>query len=494
MESSQGDALWFSFGMTSPARFRSLICLVSGIFFFSGNFLRLAAAEGKKPNLLFLLADDLRPDCLSISGNPLILTPNLDALAARGMRFTRATCSYPICVVSRAEMLTGCHGWENGVDGMRTGGLESDLTFWPEAMRDAGFETWHVGKWHISGRPSQRGYTDVAGLFSGGGSRFWKEGQVDWKGFPLTGYRGWIFQSDDGKTLYPDFGVGLTPDISSHFADAAISLLSRKTEKPWICHVNFTAPHDPLMMPSGMEGKYRASEIPLPLDFLPEHPFDHGNLRGRDEELLAFPRTEEAVRDLLRVYYSVVEDLDRQVGRILTALEESGQLENTVVIFSSDHGMACGSHGLRGKQNQYEHTIDVPLVIAGPGIAPGSVSGAQVYLRELYPTTCEWLGVGVPGSVTARSFAPVLRGEMTSHHEDIFGYYTDTQRMVRTSDGWKLIHYPKAEKWQLFDLNHDPHELANLLEEGQNTDHPRFAELREKLVRWQRETGDPLLK
>ena len=121
-------------------------------------------------------------------------------------------------------------------------------------------------------------------------------------------------------------------------------------------------------------------------------------------------------------------------------------------------------------------------------------SKAQIYLRELYPTTCELAGVAIPESVTAKSFAPVLRGETEIHHEDIFGYFTDTQRMVRTAAGWKLIYYPQIKKWQLFDLSTDPHELNNLVEGEESPTHPRFEALREKLEKWCAETGDPLLK
>ena len=253
---------------------------------------------------------------------------------------------------------------------------------WAEALRRSGYKTWHVGKWHVSGRPSNRGYTESAALFGSGGGKYWKEGQLDWKGFPITGYRGWIFQNDDRSEMYPELGVGVTPDISAKFADAAIDIIGHHSDKPWFCHVNFTAPHDPLMIPPGMEGKYSAKDIPLPENFLPVHPLDHGNFDGRDEALLAWPRTEEAVRDLLRVYYSVIEDMDAQIGRILEALEASGQLENTIIIFTSDHGIACGSHGLRGKQNTYEHTINVPQ--GGWSEVPaGEQTNAQIYLREL---------------------------------------------------------------------------------------------------------------
>ncbi len=483
--------------MRKPLAFLLLLGFASLMTsFFAG---RLDAAprgdkEGTKPNILFLLADDMRPDAIAALGNARIETPNLDALMARGMTFSRATCSYPICVVSRAEILTGQHGWKNGVNGFRGGKLKSGVTFWSETLRDAGYETWYVGKWHTSGRPSARGFTDVNGLFSSGGGK-WAKPQTDWKGFPITGYTGWVFQSEDGKTKYPELGVGLTPEITSRFADAAIELIERKPEKPFFLHVSFTSPHDPLMMPPGYEGKYRAEDMEVPGNFLPEHPFDHGNFSGRDEALMHWPRTREAVKDVLRVYYSVIDDMDRQIGRILATLEASGQADNTLVIFSSDHGMSVGSHGLRGKQNQYEHTINVPLIVAGPGIEPGSKSDAQVYLRELYATACELAGVPTPASATetSESFAPVLMGKRAAHHDTIFGYYTDTQRMIRTADGWKLIYYPHLERYQLFHLTEDPLEMRDLSETGEEVYQAKMEELSRKLEAWRKEMGDPLL-
>ena len=445
----------------------------------------------ERPNILFLLADDMRPDCISAPGNPHIRTPNLDKLVERGLAFTRATCSYPICVVSRAELLTGRHGWEIGVD--RNGRVNGapDVVDWAEALRRGGYETWHVGKWHASGRPSSRGYTDSAGLFGSGGSKYWKEGQADWKGFPITGYRGWIFQNDDRSEIYPKLGVGVTTDISARFADAAIGMIEHHSDKPWFCHINFTAPHDPLFIPPGMEGKYSAEDIPLPGNFLPVHPFDHGNFDGRDEALLAWPRTEEAVRDLLRVYYSVIEDLDAQIGRIVEALEYTDQLDNTLIIFTSDHGMACGSHGLRGTQNMYEHTINIPFVMAGPGLPTGVTTDAQIYLRELYPTTCDFAGVKIPDTVTSESFAPVLEFPSLPHHRDIYGYFKSSQRMVRTDDDWKLIHYPQINKWQLFHLKNDPFETRDLANSDDSEAKLQLLKLREKLRVWRTNLNDP---
>ncbi len=449
------------------------------------------ASAADRPNILFLLVDDQRPDTIAALGNDRIRTPNLDRLVREGMTFTRATCSYPICHISRAEILTGCHGWENGMDGLKGRRFKPGMAFWPEAFRDAGYRTQYVGKWHTPGRPTDVGYSVANGLFGSGGGRWWDKKQRDWKGFPITGYAGWVFQSMDGKEKSPERGVGLTADISSKFADAAIELLRQRTDEPWFLHVNFTAPHDPLLMPPGYEGRYRAADMKVPANFLPEHPFDHGNFKSRDEELLAWPRQKQAVRDLLRVYYSVIDHMDSQIGRILQALDESGQAENTIVIFASDHGMAVGSHGLRGKQNMYEHTINVPLIVRGSGIKAGSTSQAQVYLRELFPTTCDLAGVSIPKSVTAKSFADVLRGKTAEHKKAIFGYFTDAQRMVRHGD-WKLIRYPKEDRWQLFNLKSDPDERHDLA--GQARYAETMNELRHKLAAWQETQADPIIR
>jgi len=453
------------------------------------SYVLAAAGAAERPNFLFLFADDQRPDTIAALGNERIDTPHLDMLVAGGLTFTRANCSNPICVASRAELLTGTHGWTNGVE---SGLREDKVTWWADTLGKSGYLTGYVGKWHTRGNVHDRGFEKTAGFYQGGGGRWW-EPQTDWKGFPITGYRGWVFQDSTTGEKYPELGVGLTPDISRKFADAAIEWLEEATsdERPFFLSVNFTAPHDPLFVPPGLEGKYRTGEMKLPANFAPWHPFDHGNYGGRDEELLAWPRTEEAVRDLLRVYYSVIDDMDRQIGRILAALEEGGDADNTYIIFSSDHGMSCGSHGLRGKQNMYEHTINVPLIIAGPGIEAGTRTGAQVYLRELYPTTCELADVPVPDKVTATSFAPVLRGESDSHHESIFGFFRGVQRMVRREDGWKLIYYPHLDRRQVFHVGRDPDELNDL--SGEQEIREVEAGLWRELEEWREKEGDPLL-
>jgi arylsulfatase A-like enzyme len=446
-----------------------------------------AAETSGPPNILFVLADDLRLDAIHALGNAGIQTPNLDTLARDGTVFTRATCAYPICVVSRAEILTGVPAFRTGVqyEGAR---IHTNLALWPETMRRGGYHTWFVGKWHNDGQPKQRGYEETRGLYAGGGAPKPLPPYRDWKGRDATGYTGWTFKTDDGRAE-PEKGVGLTPDISARFADVAVELIQRKPDKPFFLHISFTAPHDPRLMPTGYAGRYKPANIPLPKNFLPEHPFDHGNFKGRDEVLLPWPRTPEAIREELAVYYAVVSHLDAQIGRILAALRDSGQATNTVVIFTSDHGLALGSHGLFGKQNMYEHTIGVPLIVAGPGIPKGRRTDAQCYLRDLFPTTCELARIPIPATVQGRSLVPVLRGAKESVYPFVIGYFTDTQRMIRTEE-WKLIHYPEAGRRQLFDLTSDPDELKDVASDSKHA--TTLADLQSRLTAWLKENGDPL--
>lgn len=448
------------------------------------------AAEGRlrRPNVLFLISDDQRPDTIGALGNPLISTPRLDRLVRQGTSFTRAIVAIPICVASRAEILTGRNGFDNGQSNFGFS-PKPGVTHWAAAMSAAGYDTCYVGKWHTVGRPSTSGYERVEGLYAGGGGRYPLTYPKDWKGMDVTGYRGWVFQTDDRK-LFPQKGVGLTPNISEDFADAAIRFVSAERDAPFFLHVNFTAPHDPLFVPAGYENRYQADKMPLPPNFKPRHPFDHGNAMGRDEVLYQFPRTEEETRQGLAVYYSVISHLDAQVGRILDALEAKGELDNTFVIYSSDHGLAMGSHGLRGKQNMYEHSIGVPLIMAGPGIGADERSAAQCYLRDLYPTVCDLCDVPIPETVQGRSLKPVLTDQADQVYDAVFGSFRDSQRMIRTSK-WKYVKYPLAQREQLFDLANDPYELNNLA--GEPKYQQELERLRTRLTQWRRDHNDPTL-
>jgi arylsulfatase A-like enzyme len=355
--------------------------------------------------------------------------------------------------------------------------IRPELATWPRTMGEGGYNSWYVGKWHNNDKPSAHGFSESRGLYAGGGRRWYKP-QVDWKGMEVTGYRNWLFQKEDGQR-FPERGVGLTSDISAQFAEAAISFIRCKTEKPFFLQVNFTAPHDPLLMPPGYENKYDPTKIPLPKNFLPRHPFDHGNFDGRDEKMLPWPRDPVMVRKNLAVYYAVISHMDEQIGRILDILEETKQTKDTLVIFTSDHGLAVGSHGLMGKQNMYEHTIRVPLVMVGPDVPKGKRNEALCYLRDL-------IGLPIPKSVEGRSLKPVIREEKNSVYSEIYGYFRDKQRMVRDKR-WKLIHYPEIDGDQLFDLSNDPFEKNDLIGEDRHAKIVRRLQslLAQKMKQWE---------
>ena len=444
-----------------------------------------------KPNFLVIVTDDQRPDTIGALGNPRIHTPNLDRLVKNGTTFTNFLCSNPLCVPSRAEILTGCTGFRNGVLGMGRERMDPKLKLWSQTMSEAGYRTWYSGKWMNDGLPKTRGYEETRSLFSSGGGK-WKRDQVvlGRKGRSITGYRNWTFKTDSGSVEL-EKGIGLGSLTDKHIADGALEFLKRKTDKPFFLHVNFTGPHDPLFVPAGYEGKYTGAKLRLQANFKPRHPFDHGNFNGRDEKLLPWPRTKADVLGELAVYYAVIDNIDKQVGRMLGQLRADGRLNNTYVIFTSDHGLAIGSHGLMGKQNMYDHTIRVPFIISGPGITKGRRTGAFGYLRDMYPTVCELANIPIPKTVRSQSLALILTGKAKSVHPYGYGYFRDVQRMIR-GKRWKLVWYPKAKEHQLFDLKTDPHELQN------HADDPlqgkRLSRMRGQMHAWFHKAGDAVFE
>jgi arylsulfatase A-like enzyme len=192
------------------------------------------------------------------------------------------------------------------------------------------------------------------------------------------------------------------------------------------------------------------------------------------------------VRQHLADYYACIEFLDAQVGRIIDALKTTGQLENTIIVFTSDHGLAIGSHGLFGKQNLYEHSMRSPLIIAGPGIAKNKQTEAMCYLLDIYPTLGALANVPAPPGSEGRSLLPVILGTSATHRDVIFTAYIDSQRAVR-DDRWKLIVYPQINKKQLFDLQNDPDELHDL---SADPNHAKELERLIKLLREQQAGAD----
>jgi arylsulfatase A-like enzyme len=265
-------------------------------------------------------------------------------------------------------------------------------------------------------------------------------------------------------------------------------LKNHSTEKPFFAYVAFTAPHDPRQPPKEFRERYQRDRPPLPENYLPQHPFDNGHMKGgRDENLAGWPRTADVIRDQLAEYYGLIAHLDGQIGRILEALKQSGQADNTFIIYTADQGLAVGSHGLLGKQSVYEHSMRCPLIFAGPGIPQGKSTRAFSYLLDLYPTLCDLLDIPAPEGLEGQSLQPLWTGASEQVRGSVFLPFLDIQRAVR-DERWKLICYPKISHMQLFDLENDPHELRNLIDQPEAGE--QILRLLRLMKQWQHQVGD----
>jgi arylsulfatase A-like enzyme len=243
-------------------------------------------------------------------------------------------------------------------------------------------------------------------------------------------------------------------------------------------YIPLMAPHDPRTMPERFLRMYDPEKVILPENFLYQHPFDTGALRCRDELLAEFPRKPDEIRRHIAEYYAMISHLDNAFGHLMEGLESSGQMENTIIVFAGDNGLALGQHGLMGKQNLYEHSLRVPLVFAGPGVPHGEHRDALVYLLDIYPTLCDLIGVDTPASVEGESLTGCFNDPAITPRQSLYLAY---ERHIRgVSDGdFKLIEYDSGHT-QLFDLRNDPLELQDLSRDPRQAS--RLGEMRRNLV------------
>ena len=453
-------------------------------------FLQAAAAVGpltaqgsEKPNIVFLFTDDQRFSTIHALNNPDVATPNMDRIAGKGTAFTRAFIMGgtigAICAPSRAMLMTGqsvFHVTDSIVDPKQNNRPAKPFHLWPEELKKNGYTTVGIGKWHNGPKLYSRCFSKGGPVMFGGMS--------DHLQVPVQDY--------DSSGEYPNSRTYKGKKFSSElFADSAIEFLEGHKDGPFALYVAFTAPHDPRMAPEKFKKMYPAAKVKLPENFLPQHPFDNGEMKVRDEALLPWPRTEAAVKKEIADYYAMITEVDEQIGRIVDTLEKSGKDKNTILIFAADNGLAVGQHGLLGKQNMYDHSVRVPLMIAGPGLPKGKKSDAMVYLLDLFPTLFELAGMKTPPTVEGKSLVPVIKGEQVAVRDSVFTAYRHFQRAVRTSE-WKLILYKVngTETVQLFNMGQDPLEKMNLA--GDPAQSKRIDALRAMLGKWQREVDDPV--
>jgi choline-sulfatase len=444
-----------------------------------------AVSEAAKPNILFIFADDQCHDTVKALGNDEVITPNIDRLVNRGMTFTHTynmgSWSGAVCVASRAMLNTGKFVWRANA---AVKSLEKSGQLWSQRMKKAGYHTYMTGKWHVSASAGK--IFDSTGSVRGGMPKQTPQGYNRPKG-------------PDDKTWLPwDTKRGGHWAGGKHWSevvgDQTVAELKRaaKDDKPFFVYAAFNAPHDPRQSPKEFVDMYPLDKVAVPASFLEMYPYKDamGCSKGlRDEKLAPFPRTEYAVKVNRQEYYAIITHMDAQIGRILDALEESGQADNTYIFFTADHGLACGNHGLMGKQNMYDHSVRAPLIVCGPGVKANARNSARVYLQDIMPTSLELAGAGTDG-VDFKSLNPLIKGERTTQYESIYGAYLNLQRMI-TKDDFKLIHYPKANVYRLYDLTRDPLEMNDM---GKDSGHAqKLEELKKALADVQKEMDDPLV-
>ncbi len=414
--------------------------------------------HSKRPNILFILTDDQAPDTLSCYGNKVSNTPNIDRLASSGVVLDSAyhmgSMSGAVCSPSRTMIMSGRTLWHlpprgkkhlQKEVGSKTEGniLENTL---PAVFNRGGYDTF----------------------------RTCKKGNS----YALANE---LFNTVKDKTVRK---AGLEDGSQWHGSQLLDFLKARshKTEKkPFLAYFGFSHPHDERWGRDDLLEKYGVRNVKnppdtvsnkaplIPVSWLPEHPFHHGHPGLRDEVRVPgvmTSRTEITVRNELGREYACIENIDDQIGLVLEQLKKMGELENTYIIYTSDHGIAVGRHGLMGKQNLYEHSWRVPFIVSGPGIKPGTRAPGFSYLSDVLPTLCDLAGLTIPKTVQGKSLKPVLLGERRKVRDVLYGAYCGGTkpgiRSVRKGD-WKLIKYDTMDgnvrQTQLFNLKQNPDEL-----------------------------------
>ena len=435
----------------------------------------------RRPNVVLLMADDQRFDTIHALGCPAIHTPNLDALAQCGVAFTQAhipgSTHGAVCMPARAMLWSGRSLFHLQNQGAQ---IPAEHITLGECFQNAGYQTIGVGKWHADRAAFARTFSSGDEIFFGG---MWDHWNVPAYHFDPTGqYAACLPMVEDfwyHNTVRQRGCDHVTSGVHSTdlFTNAAIKLLhNRDRSRPFLLSVAFLAPHDPRTMPESFRSLYDPEKIALPANFAPAHTIDTGTLQLRDELLAPLPRTPADTRRHIAEYYAMISHLDAAVGRLRACLEELGEWDNTIFVHMADHGLAVGQHGLMGKQNLYDHSVRIPLLLSGPGLPRGQVCRQMVYALDVNPTLCQLAGITPPPTVDGQSLCGVLRGD--PGRDRLYLAYCQTIRGIKTARH-KLIEYNAGGQraTQVFNLEKDPLETTNLA-----ADESLLATLRRQLL------------
>jgi arylsulfatase A-like enzyme len=443
-----------------------LACALMGCSAFAAD------AQTRAPNILVLMTDQLSADAISSAGNRHVRTPNIDRLAAKGVRFDLSYCTSPLCTPSRASLFTGLYPHQAGIV---VNNLELDGERHPTMGRqlaDAGYDAAYAGKWHIAhGYPG----TTATGI----------------PGFTVLP----IAAPPPSRIDKDKDGYGLTLD--SPTADAAITYLRhRPPGKPFVLVTSFLNPHDICEFPGSSALRRLLPDDP---SALPPLRTNHDGPRELPSKASSSKKhfsvwSEREWQEYQWVYYRLVESVDRQVGRVLDALEESGQAGNTLVVFTADHGDMQGAHRFAGKCLMYEESSRVPLIIAAPGMTPGIDGKHLVSGVDLIPTLLDYAGAKSTGNLSGRSLRPILAGKDVPWRDHVIAQLFSgvpaglNIRMVRTARYKYIVFNLGEHREQFFDLETDPGERADLI-----ADQSLASEIvrhRALFDQWMHESGD----
>lgn len=421
----------------------------------SGDHASSARDRKKQPNFIFILTDDQRHDAMGCAGNPIVQTPNIDSLAARGVRFEKAFVTLSICSPSRAACLTGRYGSANGVTSV-PGTLNRDERTICHYLKDAGYRTSMVGKWHLGNSPAECGF-DSAEFFRSNGTYYNRKVLRD---ETRTTAKGYIEDYNAQKAI--EFVEG----GSSPF------MLWLCTQVPHMDHTfDWPAREETL-------AKYDPSKMPVPetwQDDLKGKPAYLAHDRNRKQALRYGYDKKENIRRHFQRYYAAITEMDAALGRVLAAVDRLGLRDNTYILFMGDNGWFMGEHGFTSKVLPYEESIRVPMIVAGPGIER-HVDSNLVLNIDLAPTILELAQVGIPKDMHGKSLVPLLNGKDVNWRQSflyeaptpslgsrpLLALRTHRYKFVQTYD---IGEQRRVAFEELYDLEQDPKEMKNLARE-----------------------------
>ena len=469
-----------------------------------------------KPNIVFIFADDQSPKTIGAYGNTEIKTPNIDLLAQQGVNFSNAhnmgAWNGAVCQASRTMLNTGRSVWNAHAFEKKLNVPSSINSTWGKLLENAGYDTYMTGKWHVHA-PAEKVFQHTLNVRPGMPKDNWDHstmvqmfndfyaGKTQYKSpdeFMPVGYNRPISNKDESWSPTDDVHGGFYQGgkhWSEVLKDNALSFIAKAKEKetPFFMYLAFNAPHDPRQAPKAYQDLYNAETLSLPESFQPLYTDKDSMGNGpslRDAALAPFPRTEYATKVHLKEYYALISHLDTQIGEIVSALKASGKMDNTYIIYTADHGLAVGEHGLFGKQNMYDHSIRAPFIIWGPDMQGGQTISENIYIQDAMATTLDLADAQKPDYVFFNSIKELAQGKSNkSPYSAIYGSYIKSQRMIKKDD-YKLIVYPNINKVKLFDLKNDPEEMHDLSSE--NKYQAKVTLLFDELIGLQKSLNDEL--